>query len=62
VEAAGKPDSGEGKQEFRPESSEEERESPDSKLIFLIPAFGYVVGLGNLWCFRTGQRRVGVVS
>jgi hypothetical protein len=36
--------SGEGKQEFRSEGGEEERESWDSKLIELLAAIGYVAG------------------
>ena len=47
--------SGEGKQLFRPEGSEEKRELCDSKLTFLLAAIGYVAGLGNVWCFNTGQ-------
>ena len=40
---------------FRPEGGEEKRESWDSKLTFLA-GIGYVVGLGNVWCFSTGQK------
>jgi len=36
---------------FRPEGREEKRELCDSKLTFLLAAVGYVVGLGNVWCF-----------
>ena len=45
--------SGEGKQEFRTEGGEEGRELRESKLILLLVAVGYVVGLGNVWCFCT---------
>ena len=27
-----------------------------SKLTYLLAAVGYVVGLGNVWCFITGQK------
>ena len=45
---------GEDDQVFRTEGGEEKREMWDSKLIVLLAAVGYVVGLGNVWCFRTG--------
>ena len=52
--------SGEGKQVFRPEGAEEERESCDSKLTFLLDANGYAVGLGNMWFFPCfAQKGVG---
>jgi len=41
--------SGEG---FRPEGGEEERESCDSILTFLLATIGYDIGLGNVWRFR----------
>jgi len=28
----------------------------DSKLTFLLTAIGYVVRLGNVWCFSTGHK------
>jgi len=40
--------SGEGKQVLRPEGVDEERESWDSKLTFLLAANGYAVGLRNI--------------
>ena len=54
--------SGEGKQVFRPEGVEEERESCGSKLTFLLDANGYAVGLGNVWVLLYCARRVLVIS
>jgi SNF family Na+-dependent transporter len=47
---------------FRPEGGEEKGESLDSRLILLLVAVGYAVGLGNVWCFCALYRRVVVVS
>jgi len=41
---------------FRPEGGEEKGELWDSKLICVLAAIGYVVRLGNVWCFHTGQK------
>ena len=48
--------SGAVKQVCRPEGGEEKRESWDSKLI-LLAAIGYVVDLGNVWCFPSLAQR-----
>ena len=47
--------SGEDKQMFRSkdgEGGEEERETWDSKLTFLLTTVGCVVGLSNVWLFQ----------
>jgi SNF family Na+-dependent transporter len=41
---------------------ENKKENCDSKLILLLVVIGYVVGLGNIWCFCTWYRRVGWLS
>jgi hypothetical protein len=43
---------------FRSEGGEGKRESCDSKLILLLAAFGYVVGVRNVWCCCNRYRRV----
>ena len=47
---------------FRAEGGQENRELWESKLVMLLAATGYVAGLGNVWCFCTGHRRVEVVN
>jgi len=38
------------------------RKSRENKLTSFFAAFGYAVGLGNVWKFRTLPRNLGVVS
>jgi len=38
------------------------RESWEIKLIYLLAAIGFAVGLANFWCLGTLQRRFGVVT
>ena len=46
---ASKLGSGEGKQVFRPEGGEVDRESWESKLAYLLATVGYAVGRGSVW-------------
>ena len=53
--------SGEGKQMFRPEGGEVDRESWESKLAYLLATIGYAVGRGSVWrCqYQTRKKRGG---
>jgi len=48
---ASKLGSGEDKQVFRPVGDEDESESWDNKLIFLLVTLGSSIGFGNIWLF-----------
>jgi len=45
---------------FRPEGDEDEKESCDSKLTFLLTTAGYAVGIGNVFSSRTSPIKLGL--